>query len=199
MSEPEDFTVSVETVNELHRCRADEKVRLDVSSSTFPTTTSERASDVQAAAAERLLGAISLFVNEVMLKERLKERDDPEKLIDKWIHILHLSLDRTPQHLLTSPRSHSVQFEERLAQGLIKRFGLKMYACDSALNRLGTDLYHWIDIHREDLKDQYRLEKSSSDRIEVKAKGYGYPSAARILGEPRPRKDRVEPRIRRGK
>jgi hypothetical protein len=186
MSQPNEFTVSVETVNELHRCRAEEKVRLDVSSSTFPITTSDCESDADArvAAAERLLGAIALFVNEVMVHER----DNAER----WVPVLHLTLDRTPQHLLA-------RFEDRLQQRITTRFGMKKSGNEDALNRLGTDLYQWIDAHRELLKDQYRLEKLAGDQIDVEAKGYGHPSAARILGEPRPREKRVEPLIPRGK
>jgi hypothetical protein len=192
MSQPNEFTVRVETVNELHRCRAEEKVRLDVSGSTFPITSSDRESDADArvAAAERLLGAIALFVNEVMMSERGDE---------KWVRVLHLTLDRTPQHLLSSPRTHLAQFEDRLQQRIATRFGMKKNGNEDALNRLGTDLYQWIDAHRELLKDQYRLEKLAGDQVGVEAKGYGHPSAARILGDPRPREKRVEPLIPRGK
>jgi hypothetical protein len=193
MSQPNEFTVSVETVNELRRCRADQKVRLDVSSSTFPITTSDRESDADArvAAAERLLGAIALYVNEVMVNER----DNAEK----WVLVLHLTLDRTPQHLSSSPRTHLARFQDSLQQRITTRFGMKKSGSEDALNRLGTDLYQWIDAHRELLKDQYRLEKLAGDQVNVEAKGYGHPSAARILGEPRPREKRVEPLIPRGK
>jgi hypothetical protein len=193
MLQPKEFTVSAETASELHCCRLDNKVRLDVSSSTFPSTASERESqpDVQLAVAERLLGAIALFVNEVMLNER----DGAAT----WIRVLHLTLDRTPQLAPTSPRTHLVRFEERLEQGLIKRLGLRTRDNETVFNRLGTDLYDWIQAHREVLKDQYRLVEKSPGEVEVEVKGHGYPTAARILGESRPRDKRVEPLIGRGK
>src|SRR5437016_5517615 len=128
MAQPNEFTVSVETVNELHRCRAEEKVRLDVSGSTFPITTSDRESeaDARVAVAERLLGAIALFVNEVMVNER----DNAEK----WVPVLHLTLDRTPPHLSSSGRTHLARFEDRLQQRIATRFGMKKSGNVDALN-----------------------------------------------------------------